>query len=201
MKKLFIDYHPKRVRVAMTENGELVEFYIERASQPKLVGNIYKGRVVNVLAGMKAAFVNIGLEKNAFLYVGESLVDRADLAKSPLAMPQKLKVSAGDDILCQVVKDHFGTKGVRISQNVSLPGRLLVIMPQMSYIGISHKITDEDVKARLEKLVAANCPPNTGFIVRTEAAKAADEEIVAEMKLLINKWNSISRRRMDKLHK
>lgn len=193
MKKLFIDYHPKRVRVAMTENGELVEFYIERASQPKLVGNIYKGRVVNVLAGMKAAFVNIGLEKNAFLYVGESLVDRADLAKSPLAMPQKLKVSAGDDILCQVVKDHFGTKGVRISQNVSLPGRLLVIMPQMSYIGISHKITDEDVRARLEKLVAANCPPNTGFIVRTEAAKAADEEIVAEMKLLINKWNNIKK--------
>ncbi|MEG2454171.1 MAG: ribonuclease G, partial [Clostridia bacterium] len=89
-KQLLIDYHPQRVRVAMVEDGELVEYYMERASMPKLVGNIYKGKVVNTLAGMKAAFVNIGLEKNAFLYVGESLVDKISLGRGALAMPQKL---------------------------------------------------------------------------------------------------------------
>lgn len=190
MKKLFIDYHPKRVRVALAENGELVEFYVERATQPKLVGNIYRGKVVTVLEGMKAAFVNIGLEKNAFLYVGESLVDQSHI-KSPLAMPTKLAVAPGDDVMCQVVKDQFGTKGVRISQNISLPGRLLVIMPQMCYVGVSHKIIDEAERSRLEKLVSDNCPPNTGFIVRTEAVKASDEEILKEMNALISKWNHL----------
>ncbi len=191
MKSLLIDYHPKRVCVAMTENNELVEYYVERASQPKLVGNIYKGKVINTLQGMKAAFVNIGLEKNAFLYVGETLVDAKTLGDGALVMPQKLCVAAGDRIMCQVVKDHFGTKGVRISQNVSLPGRLLVIMPQMDYVGISHKITDESKKEHLLELVRANCPKHIGFIIRTAAALASDEELLAEMQSLINKWKNI----------
>lgn len=121
MKKLFIDYHPKRVCVAMTENNELKEYYVEKATKPKIVGNIYKGKVVNTLQGMKAAFVNIGLEKNAFLYAGETLVDKTTLGDGALVMPQKLNVSPGDRIMCQVVKDYFGTKGVRVSQNISLP--------------------------------------------------------------------------------
>ncbi|MEG1612873.1 MAG: Rne/Rng family ribonuclease [Clostridia bacterium] len=190
-KQLLIDYHPQRVRVAMVEDGELVEYYMERASMPKLVGNIYKGKVVNTLAGMKAAFVNIGLEKNAFLYVGESLVDKISLGRGALAMPQKLCVSSGDNVLCQVVKDYFGTKGVRISQNISLPGRLMVIMPQTCYIGISHKIVNEEARARLEKLVQDNAPENTGFIIRTAAEKATDEEILSEMNSLILKWKNI----------
>lgn len=114
MKKLFIDYHPKRVCVAMTENNELKEYYVEKATKPKIVGNIYKGKVVNTLQGMKAAFVNIGLEKNAFLYAGETLVDKTTLGDGALVMPQKLNVSPGDRIMCQVVKDYFGTKGVRV---------------------------------------------------------------------------------------
>lgn len=88
MKKLFIDYHPKRVCVAMTENNELKEYYVEKATKPKIVGNIYKGKVVNTLQGMKAAFVNIGLEKNAFLYAGETLVDKTTLGDGALVMPQ-----------------------------------------------------------------------------------------------------------------
>ena len=110
MKKLFIDYHPKRVCVAMTENNELKEYYVEKATKPKIVGNIYKGKVVNTLQGMKAAFVNIGLEKNAFLYAGETLVDKTTLGDGALVMPQKLNVSPGDRIMCQVVKDYFGTQ-------------------------------------------------------------------------------------------
>lgn len=194
MKKLYIDYHPKRVRVALTEDNELVEYYIERASMPKLVGNIYRGKVVNVLAGMKAAFVNIGLEKNAFLFVGESLIDKAGLEQDNLKlnMPKKLTVTAGDEILCQVVKDHFGTKGVRISQNVSLPGRYLVIMPQMNYVGVSHKIADNDLRERLQKIVTEHCPPDVGFIVRTAAEEATDDEIIAEINALYQKWSNIN---------
>ena len=189
MKRIYIDYHPKRVKVALVENGEVVEFYIERSSMPKLVGNIYKGKVVNVLSSMKAAFVNIGLERNAFLHVGETLVDPKDIKQS--VGTGSLNVSPGDVIMCQVVKDHFGTKGVRISQNVSIPGRLLVIMPYVNFVGISHKIEDEDERKRLEQLVSSHQPQNIGFIVRTEAAKASDEEILAEMDKLVSKWKNI----------
>ena len=191
MKKLFIDYHPKRVCVAMTENNELKEYYAEKASRPKIVGNIYKGRVVNTLQGMKAAFVNIGLEKNAFLYAGETLVDKNSLGEGALKMPQKLNVSPGDCIMCQVVKDYFGTKGVRISQNISLPGRLLVIMPQTDYVGISHKISDEKRREELLNLVRENCPEGVGFIVRTAAQNAANEDIIKEMAKLVSKWKNI----------
>ena len=191
MKKLFIDYHPKRVCVAMTENNELKEYYVEKATKPKIVGNIYKGKVVNTLQGMKAAFVNIGLEKNAFLYAGETLVDKTTLGDGALVMPQKLNVSPGDRIMCQVVKDYFGTKGVRVSQNISLPGRLVVIMPQMDYVGISHKISDEARRAALLKLVKENCPAGVGFIIRTAAQNADDADIVKEMNSLVQKWKSI----------
>ena len=102
-----------------------------------------------------------------------------------------LNVSPGDVVMCQVVKDHFGTKGVRISQNVSIPGRLLVIMPYVNFVGISHKIEDEDERKRLEQLVSSHQPQNIGFIVRTEAAKASDEEILAEMDKLVSKWKNI----------
>ena len=191
MKKLFIDYHPKRVCVAMTENNELKEYYVEKATKPKIVGNIYKGKVVNTLQGMKAAFVNIGLEKNAFLYAGETLVDKTTLGDGALVMPQKLNVSPGDRIMCQVVKDYFGTKGVRVSQNISLPGRLVVIMPQMDYVGISHKISDEARRVALLKLVKENCPAGVGFIIRTAAQNADDADIVKEMNSLVQKWKSI----------
>ena len=100
-------------------------------------------------------------------------------------------IEPGDVIMCQVVKDHFGTKGVRISQNVSIPGRLLVIMPYVNFVGISHKIEDEDERKRLEQLVSSHQPQNIGFIVRTEAAKASDEEILAEMDKLVSKWKNI----------
>lgn len=106
-------------------------------------------------------------------------------------MPQKLNVSPGDRIMCQVVKDYFGTKGVRVSQNISLPGRLVVIMPQMDYVGISHKISDEARRDALLKLVKENCPAGVGFIIRTAAQNADDADIVKEMNSLVQKWKSI----------
>lgn len=189
MKKLFIDYNPLCVRVAITENGELVEFYIERSNVQGLVGNIYKGKVINVLSGMKATFVNIGLEKNGFLYVGESLLDTYTNQKKKKA--EKLNLSAGDHVMCQVVKDHFGDKGVRLSTEITLAGRMLVMVPGSDFVGVSKKILDPLRKAYLEDFVKASAPPNTGFIVRTCANKASDAELKQEMSELNSTWEQV----------
>lgn len=192
MKSMIIDVHPKRVAVGIVEDGELKEYRVERATAPKLVGNVYKGRVVNTLAGMKAAFVNIGLEKNAFLSVGEAPADGRTPVDPAPEVPEILNVSPGDRIMCQIVKDTFGTKGVRISQNVSLPGRFLVMTPRADHVAISRKIEDEDARNRLLELVNGNRPKGIGFIVRTAAASAEDEEITDEMKSLYAKWEGIA---------
>ncbi|MDD4839641.1 MAG: Rne/Rng family ribonuclease [Clostridia bacterium] len=190
MKKLFIDYNPFYVRVALTENGELVEFYIERSTVQGIVGNIYKGKVMNVLSGMKAAFVNIGLDKNGFLYVGESLVDTAVLARKK-KIDRTLRISAGDSIMCQVVKDQFGDKGARLSMEITIAGRMLVMVPNSTFVGVSRKIDDLVRRSYLEEFVKASCPPNTGFIVRTSANKASDTEILQEMEELQSVWKTV----------
>ncbi len=117
MKQILINEHLIGTKVCVVENGELVEFWVERRNQNKLVGNIYKGKVVNVLKGMQAAFVDIGLERNAFLFSGDTLVDASELADG-MVEERKLKLKAGDSVLCQVVKDEFGTKGARITMNI-----------------------------------------------------------------------------------
>ena len=193
MKKLFIDYHPRRTQVALVEDGELVEFQVERQDVPSIVGSIYKGKVVNLIKGMKAAFVNIGLDRNAFLYCGESSYDRASIINKQVAECQELKLSAGDEIMCQVVKEEFGTKGARISTNVSIPGRLIVYVPNNDYVGISRKIEEEDIRERLEKW-ATNAIQNIegGVILRTASKNATDEQLNSELNNLIAEWKNIN---------
>lgn len=194
-KKLLLDVHAGRTKVALVDEGELIEFHIERAKTVNIVGNIYKGKVVNILAGMQAAFVNIGLEKNAFLYVGDMLVDKSELVESGfLSMPEQLSVKEGDSLMVQVVKDQIGTKGARVSHSISLPGRLLVLMPFVNYIGISKKITDNQLREKLDKQVSKIKPDDMGFIVRTAAAKATAKEIKADADNLINLWNEIQQK-------
>ena len=178
----------------MTENDELTEFYIESSSQKKLVGNIYKGVVVNVLAGMQAAFVDIGLEKNAFMYVGDMIIDRAELQNHDIEIPEKLLISQGDEIMVQVVKDEVGTKGARISSNISLPGRSVVMTPTLDFLGVSRKINDEKLKQKLMKLVKAHAAKGSGYIIRTVAPEMSKKEIVAEMKQLSDLWETIQQR-------
>ena len=149
MKRILIDVHPSSTKVCIVKDGLLEEFWVERKNINKLVGNIYKGKVMNVLPGMQAAFVNIGLERNAFLYAGDIVIDGEKLEG---AEQLKINLKAGDSVLCQVEKDQFGTKGARITTNITLPGRVLVYMPQIDYVGVSHKITDEKTKERLVKL-------------------------------------------------
>ncbi len=188
MKRLFIDYNPLYVRVALSENGELVEYYVERSSIQGFVGNIYKGQVTNVLPGMKAAFVNIGRKKNGFLYVGESLVDKHGVTSRKKEEKKSLNISAGDFVMCQVVKDEFGDKGANLTMEVSVAGRMLVMVPNSSFVGVSRKIEDSVRREYLEDLVKANAEDNTGYIVRTSASKADDEDIVKEMNELKEVW-------------
>ena len=185
MSKLYIDYNPQYVRAALTdEAGELEDFFIEKTAMKGPVGNIYKGRVENVLSSMKAAFVNLGLEKNGFLHVGQSLLERSETAN-------KLNLSAGDSVMCQVVKDQFGDKGVRLSLDITLPGRYVVFIPNANIVSVSRRISSEERKAELEGLVKGALNGETGAILRTAAEKASDEEILSELEELKQLWLSI----------
>ena len=178
MKKLYIDFSPYFARTALVNDGELIEFGVEHAARRGHVGNIYKGKVENVLGGMKAAFVNIGLQRNGFLYIG----DRAD------------KVSPGDIVMCQVVKEQMGAKGARLTTDVTLPGYTVVLLPTGGFRGVSRKIEDENARAHLEELLSSVCPQNMGFIVRSAAIKVPDEKIIAEFESLVAMWERVRER-------
>ena len=188
MKRILIDVHPSSTKVCIVKDGLLEEFWVERKNINKLVGNIYKGKVMNVLPGMQAAFVNIGLERNAFLYAGDIVIDGEKLEG---AEQLKINLKAGDSVLCQVEKDQFGTKGARITTNITLPGRVLVYMPQIDYVGVSHKITDEKTKERLVKLAKEIKPEGCGVILRTQSQYCDEDELRAEMKELVSLWDKI----------
>lgn len=189
MKQLILDYTPFCTRVALMESGELVEFSVESTNVSGIVGNIYKGRVENVLGGMKAAFVNIGLDRNGFLYVGDSLVDKSRLQS---LMPNKsANLSAGDVIMCQVVKDQFGQKGARLTTDITIAGNYLVLLPSSEFIGVSRKIENDKRREYLEQLVKSVCPAGSGFIIRSAADKAGDADIIKDAKQLLSIWAKV----------
>lgn len=191
MKNILIDYTEGIVRVALVKDKTLEEFSVERSSHIGIVGNIYKGKVENVLSGMKAVFVNIGLDKNGFLHIGDDLVDPGKIALDGGQKPVNL--SAGDMIMCQVEKDGFGTKGPRLTTDITLPGYYLVFTPMSNYVGVSRKIVDPEKRQYLEGLVKSLCPPNTGFIVRSASYKATDDEIKAEIDELVSLWDKVQK--------
>ncbi len=187
--KIYIDMHASRTKVAVTEEDALVELYVERETSEKLIGNIYKGKVENVLNGMQSAFVNIGLSKNAFLYVHESnMVDGTEILGERKSKPAPILDKVGDEIMVQVVKEQFGTKGVRITKDITIPGRFIVLMPKNDYIGISRKITDESVRERLTKIIDSVKEPGIGYILRTASKNATAAEIKKEAKTLYKEY-------------
>ena len=188
MKDILISVNPSDTQVSIVSNGELVEFWVERKNMTRLVGNIYKGKVQNVLNGMQAAFVNIGLERNAFLYAGDTL-EYGEILKD--VTDKKLNLKSGDNILCQVTKEQFGSKGARITMNVTLPGRAVVLMPQIDYVGVSRKITDEGRKQELIDFVNSVKPDGYGIILRTQSVDCSKEEIKEEIQELVAKWQKI----------
>ena len=188
MKQILIACHPANTRVCIVEDGKLVEFWVERESTERIVGNIYKGKVMNVLPGMESAFVNIGLEKNAFLYAGDMLEDEA-----PSKNETTLNVKVGDEILVQVVKDQFGQKGARISMNISLPSRGLILMPQIDYVGVSKKLQNDEKTQDLVDYIQNIRKKGHGYILRTQSTDCSKEELKNESEELEERWDSIQK--------
>lgn len=200
--EILISVRPQETRVAYVEAGTLIDLKIERKTSPTLVGTIHRGKVIRVLPGMQAAFVDIGLDKAAFLYVGDirqdldsdSFLDEDSKSEEFIDPEQELKaqknlppiqelIKEGQFILVQVAKDPMGTKGARITTHISLPGRFVVYMPTVKHLGISRRIENEEERERLKKLVE-KINPTGGVIVRTAGEAAAEDSLKADIEYL-----------------
>jgi ribonuclease G len=191
LKQIVVHGHRDETTVALMEDGKLTEFFVERPNVRKLVGNIYKGRVVNVLPGMGAAFVDIGIEKNAFLYIDDLLP--AHLEHQPKVKPSiDMLVRAGDELLVQIVREPVGSKGARVTTHYALTGRWLVYMPEAGYIALSKKIEDEEERRRLKAMGDRLCSGKEGVILRTVAEGAPYEALENDMIVLKKRWQRIA---------
>ena len=201
-----VDHHEKRLVVI--DNKKIEEFYVEGQDSVNLVGNIYKGKVESVLPGIDAAFVNIGLEKNGFLYVSDVEKDASDfdrlLDEEAGVYPEKKEekkqsISAvlkkGDEVLVQIVKEPISTKGARLTTHISIPGRFLVLMPFDNRIGLSKRIEDHKERDRIRKIIEElKLPQDVGFIVRTAAIGASQKDFFRQTRYLIRLWQNIKYR-------
>ena len=179
--ELLMNVTPNETRIALVETGMLREVHIERQAKRGIVGNIYKGRVTRVLPGMQSAFVDIGLEKAAFLHAAD-IVSHTECVDENEQKQFKVKsiselVREGQDIVVQVVKDPLGTKGARLTTDITLPSRYLVFMPENSHVGVSQRIESEEERVRLKALVEPFCDELGGFIIRTATEGASEEEL------------------------
>ena len=189
--EFLINFTPQETRVAILEQGVVQELHIERTANRGIVGNVYLGKVVRVLPGMQSAFIDIGLERTAFLHVADIWSDRSN---GEGARPIEKILAEGQSLTVQALKDPIGSKGARLSTQISLAGRLLVYLPQEKHIGISQRIEDEGereaLRARLTSLVPTEEPG--GFIVRTMAESASDAELAADVDYLRKLWSEIA---------
>jgi len=195
-EEILINVTPQETRIALVENGVLQEVHIERARRRGLVGNIYKGHVSRVLPGMQAAFVDIGLERAAFLHASDIInqpVEGAPMVEEKRVAPITELVREGQEIMVQVIKDPLGTKGARLTTHITVPSRYLVLMPTSRNLGISQKIEEESERQRLKDRVAALAGEMTegGYIIRTAAEGAPDEALHADIEYLRKLWASI----------
>ncbi len=195
---ILINWSPQETRVAIIENGAVQELHIERAAERGLVGNVYLGKVARVLPGMQSAFIDVGLERAAFLHVadlspGGHHVGRGDVA---VQVPIERRVFEGQTLMVQVIKDPIGTKGARLSTQISIAGRLLVFLPHDTHVGISQKIGSPEVREQLRTRVQALTATTDGsapggFILRTNAEDATDAELADDIAYLRKAWAAI----------
>ena len=196
-------------RIAVLDEGQVVELWVERTRHRTIVGNIYKGRVTKVLPGMQSAFVDLGLERDAFLYVSDVIEDLEEyesetpdelhLEDVPQSHRNETSISdllrEGQEIVVQVSKDTIAGKGARITSHITLPGRFLVYMPTVNHIGVSRRIEDEAERVRLKEMLERIRPQGTGgFIVRTAGEQREEDEFRADLKYLTELWEHIRRR-------
>ncbi len=194
-RKILINALTKEIRVAVLEDGQLAEFYVERKGRRGLVGNIYKGKVLKVVPAVQAAFVDIGHSQKAFLYVRElvgSLDDEEVSLEDKVELPPiEELLSAGEEVIVQVIKEPIGTKGPRITANITLPGRYLVLLPTVDKVVLSRRIEEEKERKRLEELLREIKPEGYGLIARTAAEGASKEELCKDLNYLMEVWKGI----------
>lgn len=204
---IIVDVSFGQTRVAVVEDSELVEIYVEDSKHTSMVGNIYKGKVVNVFPGMEAAFIDIGTDKNAFLYVGDAIPkseykeekedDESEEANNiPISIGDIVK--PGQEVLIQVIKEAIGTKGPRVTTNITLPGRYMVLVPNAEYIGISRRIEDEVERERLKNEIEKVKPQGYGAIIRTAAEGLTSDDFVEDIDFLVKLWDKIKAK--EKIH-
>lgn len=206
--EIMINAASEETRVALLENKEVAELYIDRRKEGGVVGNIYKGRVVKILPGIQAAFVDIGLERAAFLYVSDAGADAEEYARmlEEEGLEGRLELKStkysieeilqeGQEVVVQVAKEPLGTKGARITSYISLPGRHLVLMPTVDHIGISRRIKDSKERARLKEMIQTIKKNGMGYIVRTASEGVDKESLSADAEFLELLWENIQKRR------
>ena len=215
-KKILVSIDDYETRVAVLENAQLAEYFFERIDEHRMAGNIYKGRVTAIAQGIEAAFVDIGIGRNAFLFVSdvstlvddefakmmqveeeedeeepEGEMDEEQIVLPPISISEVLK--EGQEILVQMEKEPIGTKGSRVTTNISLPGKYLVLLPMTQHVGVSRRIEDQTEKDRLREIAERLCPEDMGIIIRTAAQGHSEEDFESDIKSLCVQWERISR--------
>lgn len=204
-REIVINADPNETRIAVLEDAKLVELFVERADDRRLVGDIFKGKVNAVLPGIQAAFLEIGLPKTAFLHSSDMLESMLDFEMFDIdepsggerrPEPQSIEnyLQKGQEVLVQVIKEPIGTKGPKVSGRLSLPGRYLVLMPGLNHIGVSRKITDREERQRLKQILHELKPNHAGLICRTAAEGRSRKEAEADVKYLVDLWKEIEER-------
>jgi ribonuclease G len=191
-KQVIIDSSLSEKRIAILENNKLVEIYIERLEEKKIIGNIYKGKVMNVLPGIEAAFIDIGIDRNAFLHLNDVIQSFGKKNDKDVDINKLIKV--GQEIDVQVVKEAIIPKGAKVTTNISLPGRYLVLMPNNNTVAVSRRIEQEEERERLKKIVQKIKKNEFGFIIRTAATGKEEEDLLPDMDFLVRLWNKIQKR-------
>lgn len=213
-QEIIINTTPQQTRVALLEDGQVAEIHIERKKHRGIVGNIYKGRVTKVLPGMQAAFVDIGLKRDAFLYVldffdnledddeGESAESDEDVESPKRERGGKRSrrpaiqdlLERDQEVLVQISKEPLGTKGARVTSHISLPGRYMVYMPTVDHIGVSRRIKSHAERVRLRKLLKAVKPPSGGCIVRTAGEDRSESDLAGDIDFLTRLWETVKKK-------
>ncbi|MBM3318155.1 MAG: Rne/Rng family ribonuclease [Candidatus Eisenbacteria bacterium] len=208
-REIVINADPSEMRVAVLEDATLVEFLVERQEERRRVGDIYKGRVDKVLPGMDAAFIEIGLEKAAFIHASDMLAsslglegfdldeDEVEPARRRPDLPIQDLLEKGQEILVQLVKEPIGTKGAKVSGRLSLPGRFLVLMPGLSRIGVSRKIANSEERLRLKKILKELKPRNAGLICRTAAEGLSKKDLAQDVRFLAGLWEELEKEALE----
>ena len=198
MYNILIDKENERTIVAVIQDGELVELYNEKNTEKRLEGNIYLGKIKNIIPGMQSAFIDIGEEKNALVHIKDIIPKASNVTGNVYEDTSKYDIAKivkpGDEILVQVKRDCNEQKGPRVTKDIKINGKLVILMPYSNFITISQKVQNEDEIKRLKEIAKKELPEGFGVIIRTAAERKSKEEISSEIHLLLNFWNNLLKR-------